>query len=327
MKGSGKKINKLFRNFFLWVRSREFLVFLFFLLVSGFFWGVLAVKEPAERELEIPIKLDGQPSKVFFNDSLPSTLKVTVKDNGYNLIGYYFDKVDTIPIRFAKYSRDDGKLYVSNSELFKMVKTELERSTEILSIKPDKLDVYYNNYDDTMKVKVALIGEFVADDNYVITMKQLKPDSVIIYANQQQLHTIDSVKTQYVRFKDISQQVRKVVKLQKINGVMFKPDQVTLTVNVDVLKEDSKEVHIEAINVPDNVVLNLLPSNVPVSYVTGSSLMEGISDKDFRVVVDYNDIEGGPEGTLPLQLLSWPSFVKRPQLVKTKVEFLIEQKR
>lgn len=323
MKGSTKVANNLFRNFFLWIRSKEFLVFLFFLIVSGFFWGVLAVKEPAEKDLDVIVRLVGVPKNVVVTDSWPDTLKVTVRDNGYNLIGYYLDEVNTIDIRFASYVREEGKIFVSNSEIIKLLKKKLERSTEIVVVKPDKLEAYYN-YGDFKKVKVVFNGSLKAADKYYITKPRLMPDSVKVYANQSQLAALDSVKTTYLRISDISKNINERVRLQKISGVRFEPNVVRLTVNADVKRDATIDVPIEVVNVPDSIIVHVFPSKVSVSYVTGSSLIGAINASDFNVVVDYKDVEKG-EGTLPIKLVSKPSFVDRAQMAFNRVDYSIEK--
>ena len=325
MKGSTKVANKIFRNFFLWIRSKEFLVFLFFLIVSGFFWGMLAIKEPAEMELDVVVRLVGKPKNVVVTEIWSDTLKVTVRDKGYNLMGYYVDDVNPIEIRFASYAKDEGKIIVSNSELTKLLKKKLKRSTEILVVKPDKLEAYYN-YGEAKTVKVVFNGELKEADKYFITKPKITPDSVIIYATKARLAIIDSVTTQYLRLTDISKNEKRQVFLKKINGVNCVPKEVTVEVNADVRREASTEVPIEIINQPDSITLHIYPSKVFVSYVTGASNLEAISAEDFRVEVDYKDIERGVSSDkIPLKLVSSPAMVKRPRLAFEKVDYSIEK--
>ena len=63
--------------------NKEFLVFLFFFAISGAFWFVLAVKEPVEREVSIPVMVTNIPKNVILTDDSFDTLKVSVRDEGY----------------------------------------------------------------------------------------------------------------------------------------------------------------------------------------------------------------------------------------------------
>ena len=325
MKGSAKA-NKLFRNFFLWIRSKEFLVFLFFFIVSGFFWVTQAIKEPAEMEVDVIVKLVGKPKKVKVIDkkNWADTLKVTVRDKGYNLLGYYFDKVNPIEVRFASYAKEDGKIVVPNSEIVKLLKRRLKRSTEIVVVKPDKLEASYN-YGESKKVKVVLNGELKEADRYFIVNTRIIPDSVEIFAMQSQLAGIDSVMTQQLKIPPISESMTRKLYLQKINDVGFETNMVTLEVKVDVRKDASIEVPIIPINVPDSITLHFQPSVVSVSYVIGSSNLEAIRPEDFEVVGDYKDIDSVDTDKITLKLRRYPVLVKRPRLANESVEYSIEK--
>lgn len=325
MKGSTKVANKLFRNFFLWIRSKEFLVFLFFFVVSGFFWGTQAIQEPAEMELDVTVKLVDKPKPVVITEIWPETLKVTVRDKGYNLIGYYFDKVNPIEIRYETYAREDGKIVVSNSDLNKLLKKKLKRTTEVLVIKPDRLEASYN-HGGKKKVKVVFNGVLKEADRYFISKVALTPDSVMVYATQDELAKINSVMTQYLSISDISKNETRKVFLKKLKGVKFVPNVVTLEVNADVMRDASTEVPIKAQNVPDSITLNVWPQNVSVSYVTGASNLEAISSEDFEVVVDYKDIEkDNSSDKIQLKLQKSPALVKRPRLASDSVKYSIER--
>lgn len=325
MRGSRKDVNKTLRNFFLWIKSKEFLVFLFFLFVSGLFWGVLAVKEPAEKEIGILFSIVNQPPNVVITSEKVDTLKVTVRDNGYNFIGYYLERPEPIKIKFASYAKDDGKISVNNAELAKMVKKRLERSAEIVSIKPEKIEFYFN-YGDNKVVPVALDADIKAADKYFITLKRAEPDTVRVYASKSLLTSIDSAKTRYIRLNNISGETTLDVNLKKVNGVKYEPSKVKLIVNADLQRDVTLEVPIEMINVPDSVLLRIFPSKVHVSFVTGTSLVNNIAPEDFRVEVVYNDVESGTgQKTLPLRLVASPGIAKRPKMAVTKVDYLIEK--
>jgi len=327
MKTAGTTIKKILRNFFRWIKSKEFLVFLFFLLISGFFWGVLAVKEPTERELVIPIKLNNIPKNVLITDIGYDSLKVTVRDNGYNLIGYDLSPIDAIQVNFVAHSKsDDGKISVSNSELIKLIRAKIERSTEIVSVKPDRLEIYYN-YGDFKVVPVKINGDIRADDKYFLTMKRVKPDSVKIYATTSLLSQIDSINTSFFTISNAMGEVTKNVRLQKINGVKLEPEVVRVEAFADVRMSVSLDVPIQVENLPEDVILKTFPSKVSVEFVTGSSLKETLTPADFRVVVDYNEVEKGTgQKTLTLKLVSYPHSAKRPKMAISKVDYLIERK-
>lgn len=324
MRGTLNPFPDKLRNFFLWLKSKEFLVFLFFFLVSSAFWVMMAVKDTMEREIVIPVRMVNVPKNVVITENIDQ-IRVTIRDNGYNIIGFYLDNDRIIEVNFHDFSKtEEGKVSVSSSELHKVVKSKLGRSAEILSIKPDKIEMYYN-YGDYKIVPVKLYGSVTPADNYVLAFSRIKPDSVKVYASTSRLAKIDSVKTSYVRISDVSGQVTKVLSLQKISGVKFEPNNVTLETHAEVKVETTTEVPIRTINVPEGMVMRTFPPRVTVSYVVMESMAKSITEDDFSVVVDYNDLDTSIEQqSLPLRLMKAPNMAKRVKLPFTNVDYLLE---
>ena len=84
------------RNIFRKIRSilfsatnREFLIFLFFLALSGTFWLLMTLNETYEKEFKIPIRIVGMPTNVVLTSEEYDTIRATVKDKGIVLITYF----------------------------------------------------------------------------------------------------------------------------------------------------------------------------------------------------------------------------------------------
>ena len=80
------------RSFLLAKKSREFLIFLFFVFVSFSFWLLQVLNDDYEKDLSIPLKMKNVPENVVLTSELPSSVKVTVKDRGTVLVNYLFGK-------------------------------------------------------------------------------------------------------------------------------------------------------------------------------------------------------------------------------------------
>ena len=72
------EIGRFIKNFLFSIVNREFLIFLFFLVVSGTFWLLMALNETVEREFEVPVSLVGVPKDVVITTDIQDTLKVTL---------------------------------------------------------------------------------------------------------------------------------------------------------------------------------------------------------------------------------------------------------
>ena len=83
-------ILKAVRNFLFSGLNKEFLIFLFFLALSGAFWLMMTLNETMEREYKIPMRLVGTPRNAVITGDLPDTVRITVRDKGFTLITYAF---------------------------------------------------------------------------------------------------------------------------------------------------------------------------------------------------------------------------------------------
>ena len=84
------QIFKVVGNFLFSSLNREFLIFLFFLLLSGAFWLMMALNETYEEELKVPVRLVGMPRNAVMTDEPADTVKVTVRDKGFTLVTYKY---------------------------------------------------------------------------------------------------------------------------------------------------------------------------------------------------------------------------------------------
>ena len=68
--------------------SKEILIFIFFLILSGIFWFILTLNETYEREIKVTMQIKGIPKNVVLTSNEIDTLRVVVRDKGWMLISY-----------------------------------------------------------------------------------------------------------------------------------------------------------------------------------------------------------------------------------------------
>ena len=86
------QILKFIRNFALKIFNKEFLFFLFFLILSGLLWLTNTLDDYYEYEFPINIRLAGIPKNVVIIGEPDSIVKVTLHDKGYVIANYIFRK-------------------------------------------------------------------------------------------------------------------------------------------------------------------------------------------------------------------------------------------
>jgi len=139
------------------------------------------------------------------------------------------------------------------------------------------------------------------------------------------LDSIKYVLTEELKITNFDDTVVQTVNLQAMKGVKIVPSQVMITLCPDVLTEESVEVPIHAVNMPEGKTLRTFPPRVKVKFVTGASMFRQIKAEHFRVVADFNELSRKPSEKCKLYLRNIPAGVKNAQLEISQVDYLIEQ--
>lgn len=324
-----KKLQGIFpivRNFLFSTVNKEFLIFLFFLALSGVFWLMMTLNETYEKEMRIPVHIVNVPQNVVLTSDSVDTVKVSLSDKGFVLLGYmYGDGLRPLKVNFKNYMRSTGTGSVTAAELQRMMYQQLSASTKITSTKPDRLE-YFFNYGLHKRVPLRWSGRVIPEHLYFISHTEYETDSVDIYASQEKLDSINIVYTEPLNYANFRDTLSVRCNLQKMRGVKSVPDNVKITFYTDVLTEASiKDIPIQGINMPEGKVLRTFPSKVTIKFVAGVSLYRTLSAKDFTVVADYKDIASHPSDKCTLHIKKVPQGISRATLDIRQVDYLIEE--
>ena len=321
-----KKAWGVIRNFLFSQTSKEVLIFLFFLALAGGFWLNLALNETYEKEFSIPVSVVGAPKNVVLTSSETDTVKVTIRDKGFTLLTYmYGDILKKINLNFRSYSKNNGTGSISAQDLQKMIYQQLASGSKITSVKPEKLEFFYN-YGAKKMVPVRWSGRVIPEELYFISRVEYSPDSITIYAPEEKLDSINMVYTEQLNYANFRDTLVATCELNKIKGVKTVPDHVKVTFYTDVLTEERIEgIPIQGINMPEGLVLRTFPARVSVSFVTGVSTFRNLKREDFTVIADYNEIRTSKNEKCHIYLKEAPAGISRVRLETSSVDYLVEK--
>ena len=306
------------RNSLLLIVNKQFLIFLFFLMLSASFWLILALNETMERELSVALHVGRVPRNVVILADVPSQVKFVVRDKGFVLANYIYG----------------GELKPINTDLQKMVYQQLYKSSKIVAMKPDKLDLSYT-FGSPKKVPVKFSGNIIPASGYYLSHVSYKPDSVKVYAPHPLLDSITTIYTVRQHIGNIKDTVVVNVPLRRIAGAKCEPSSITMTLCPDILAEEKVEVPIEAINLPQDKILRTFPQKVEVHFVVGVNRLrtmpispetKQLLPRGFHVVADYTTIADRHSDKCRIMLSAVPSGVRNAKLETTEVDYIIEQR-
>ena len=300
-------------------------MFLFFLLLSAIFWLALTLNETYEKELKVPVRLYNIPKNVVLTSAEVDTARIVVRDKGWQLLAYmYGENRPNISFNFKQYDRGNGGGVITTVDLRRQIEKRVELSAKIVSIKPDKIEFFYNN-GERKRVPIQWTGRVIPEQLYFISNTLYTPDSVDVYASPNKLDSIRFVETEplnYVGFRDT---LTLTCKLMHASDVKIVPERASITFYTDVLTEESISVPIGCVNLPNGKVLRTFPAKVKVNFVTGVGEFKTLQPEDFDVVADFLEIEQTPSDKCNIYLRSVPQGISRATLSIKQVDYLIEE--
>ncbi len=309
-------------------KSKELLVFLFFLALSAVFWILQTLDETLEKEVSIPIELTDVPQDVVIITPLPEKVKVRVRDKGTSLIHYLRYDISPIRISFPVYenSMSNGRVRLPNADVQKMVQERLLSTSKIQTLSPDTLEFYFN-HGMHRSVPVKVVGNIDVSPEYYLQDVTTSPAEVVVYASAGILDTLSCVQTMLVSMEGLTGNTSKEVGLRTIKGVKYDLEKVKVNALVDVYVENTLEIPVLASNFPAEKSLRTFPANVQVTYTIGYSQNKKINPEDFLILLTYEQILGyQKEGRskIPLSLRSKPEEVTNVRIEPQEVDYLVE---
>ena len=326
MKGYRVLLSRKIRNFLLSKNSREFLIFLFFVLVSFSFWVLQMLDDVYQTDITMQVRLKNQPKEVVMTSELPSTIQAQVEDRGTVLLNYLLGRsFYPLVFDFKDYEDMGTSVTLSHAEVVKKISNQLNTSTKLLAIRPDTLGYIYSK-GDAKKVPVAINGLVTAGREFYISDIKLEPDSVMVYAPQSVLNSIHTAYTTPISLKGVTDTISRQVTLQQVKGAKFVPSTNQLSVCVDMYSEKKVEVPITGIGFPKGKFLRTFPAKVQVFFQVGLKNFSSVSADNFTIEVSYDDVMKSETDQIPVKLKNSPDHVGHVRIVPSAVDFLIEER-
>lgn len=322
-----KKYYIIVKNFLLGSKNKEFLIFLFFFFISAAFWLLQSLNEVFDVEIKVPLKLENIPSDVVITSDLPSEMRVVTRDKGILLIQYlYGAEQEPVSIDYEAYDKGNtsGHVRVALSDVQKKIQAKLLSSTQIVSLRPDTLEYFFNK-GLRKKVPVRMVGAIDTSPEYYLQQVSCIPDSIEVLAPSVILDTITEVRVNSLFLSDLSANRKLRRGLTPIRGTKFIPQEVDVDLKVDLYTEKTVEVPVLGVNFPGSKDLRTFPSNVNITFRVGMSRFKDITADDFVLAVTYEELMRNEHSKIKLHLKSLPEGVSNVRIEPSEVDYLIEQ--
>jgi len=317
-----KKIRILIKHPF----SREFRIFLIFLVISSIFWFLQSLQEVREVEMRVPVTYTELPLRISITNELPSFVHATVRDKGTNLYYYYRHRKElTIQLNVLDFYHKEEISAIPASELESLIREKLMSTTQLVRVTPESMPIFFA----PKKAKVIPI-HLVSNLNFAAQhmlsdTPYIHPSTVEVYAPASILRNIKQIETEVLTATDLKDTSLLTVKLKPIKGVRYSVNTVEVNLCVEEFTERTFTVPIEGQNFPAGYSLLAFPSSVKIRFFIGLSVYNKIKASDFQVVVDYKELISSKNNVCKVRFLKRPEVIQNIRILPETVECLSEK--
>lgn len=307
-------------------KSHDFFVFLFFFVVSSGFWLLQTLNETFETEISIPLELKNVPENVHITTGLPPQLSITIKERGTTLLRFFRYSVhNAIEVDFDKYDAGltNARVQVPTVDVQRLIQKQLGVTSHITSMRPDTLEYYYNR-GVARRLPVKICGSISASPQNYIQSITLSEDSVMVYAPNAVLDTMQYAYSQAVNLSGMKENSVHNVSFRRMKGVEYEPNTVQMTAHVGYYAEKTVEVPIIGLNFPGDKELRTFPSKAKVTFRVESGRYQRITAENFVLAITYEELLQNPTDKYRLHLKSLPEGVTNARISPREVDYLIE---
>ncbi len=276
--------------------GRNWIILVFSLLLAFFMWSIMKLSgnysSYVKYRLEVTSNIQGRSNIAVSDDPLVIGAKATgfkiLQNNGNDGTILRIEGVDAKHLR--KYGDDDKTFYLFPDDIRQAIQDALGADIKVESLATDTLFFQFP-LQANKKVPVTASDFLVFDKQYMsFGPGVLKPDSVLIYGNIEDIDKIEHVITEAVKGKNINESITAVLNLNPINGVRFSTDQVLYTREVGRYVESSIKVPVTIENAPSYANVAIIPQEVIVRFRYKFGIQAEYTAADFAVTVHYDDI-------------------------------------
>ena len=314
-------IGKQVRRLWLWMLRKDVLIFLLFVgLVSIFWWG-RTMSSPRDIDLRVALAYTGSFEQVVFENELPKSIKLLVRDNGQQLRRIKHQDL-TLTINLSPYlSEESGSVVLTADVLRPRLQDILPGSTSIQQINPEVISAaYYVQQQKTVPVVVQ--SQVTAAPQYqLVGDPKVLPGSVQVFGSEETIEHVDYVLTDSICVEGLREDVCVDVALQAPEGVRVLPEIVQVAWKAEPFTEKSFTLPVEVLGVPDGKRVRLFPQQVNVTVRVGVSHFAHVQELDLRAVCDY---PSKPSHALPVKLITDNTYISNIRISPSSVEYMIQ---
>jgi YbbR domain-containing protein len=302
------------KNLFIYISS------LFFAIVL---WVYINLNLVYNISISVPIDIKLSKVQAIASD-LPSSVDVSVKGKGWDLLGVMLSKSIRLNLDLTNYKKDT-KINVAQS-----INELLSQSSNVLvlSVSPDVVEINFDNITSKM-VKVKNMVNVVPKNGYIIIgSPRLTPDSVKISGAISVIGKLKFFPTETVNILNVNSGFTRSVNIfDTLNNIIkIEPKTITVTYDVQLSAEKTYEdINVLVSNIPQDKEVLLVPPKLKLYLRGGVEQLANINPDEIFAGIEFKQIESDSLGFVSPKI-TLPTDVNVIKYEPQRFQYIIKKK-
>lgn len=264
--------------------KKKIITISFIALASIILWISVALSEEYIATVNVPVAFTDLPKNYSIGYSSTDEVYLQLKGSGWELAKLNFLSKELFNVsvhrRVGKHKNDINDFIQANPWLTK--------SFRVLEMVPNQIE--YDVEKAGSKI-VPLIKNFKIEfkEGYgPTTAIKIEPQTVEISGPVSLLQKIDSVKTVFKEFVNLSEDLKSEIPIESIEGITFAAKKCSIEFEVQkIVDKTFEELFVETHNVPATKELILYPAKINIVLRGGINNLGRLTNDSIKVFVDY----------------------------------------
>lgn len=299
-------------------KAKNFLVFLVFVCIATLFWVIMTLNEDVQKSFKVKLVIDQVPDSVTFINNPPTSLSLTVRDRGTNIVHHTFAGTPELHLNFQDFA-GDGVFRVPSQRLNTLLRHLLGQTASISSISPDSLSLIYTSL-APRRVPVEVVSDVTAAPGMVIEGPPKISSPLVELYSSAAADTLRRLFTHKISLHNLDHPTTVDVPLEVPAGFRAIPSSVKVTFQVESLVKKEADVIVEADNIPAGQDILFFPTRVKVAYYVPMSRYNDGADP-IKIVASFHEAEMTTSDKIGLRVASKAPYITSVELLTDSVEY------
>lgn len=304
------------------VRSKDALVYLLFVLLATIMWITNAFSTRREISLIIPVRYTHVPDNYILTSAPSDHIRISMEDEGIDL---YRNRHRNYELTFdlsGYITGEEGTFTLVMDEVRTAIVQQLTGDAGLVAFSPEILSGSYTRQHEK-EVPIVYTGKIKpAAQHQLCGAPLLTPESAYVYGTEEALQALEYIETALTDFEGVQDTFTTRLPLLTPPNLRIHPDSVRIRVVAEQFTERAIQRPIATPDMAESgQLMHLFPSQATVTFRVGTAWFAKVSERDLEVYVEMPT-----DGTehLPVRVKSRNPHITHIRVKPAEVEYLIE---